>query len=77
MADQSSDNASEASGQSADLLLALSPELLHLTFDQLRTLIFLRSKGSALKAALALRRDQSSVQKQLQYPERPLSGSLR
>ncbi|MFC2171401.1 hypothetical protein ACFLU6_02065 [Acidobacteriota bacterium] len=39
--------------------------LLRLTLDQLRTIIFIKEKGSPREAAKALGRDQSSVQKQL------------
>lgn len=39
--------------------------LLETTFDQLRTLILVAETGSALRAARALGREQSSVQKQL------------
>lgn len=42
----------------------LPEELLSLTFDQLRTLLFVAHEGSPRKAALALGRDQSSVVKQ-------------
>lgn len=41
------------------------PELLDVTLDQLRTLLAVRLHGSALRAARALGREQSSVQKQL------------
>lgn len=41
------------------------PILLDLTFDQLRTLLMVHAKGSALRAARSLGREQSSVQKQL------------
>jgi DNA-binding transcriptional LysR family regulator len=40
-------------------------ELLETTFDQLRTLVLVAETGSALSAARALGREQSSVQKQL------------
>ena len=43
----------------------LPPLLLDATFDQLRTLTVVHATGSALRAARALDRDQSSVQKQL------------
>jgi len=46
-------------------LLDASPELLDTTFDQLRTLLVVHETGSALRAARALGREQSSVQKQL------------
>lgn len=39
--------------------------LLETTFDQLRTLVLVAETGSALRAARALGREQSSVQKQL------------
>ncbi|QUQ71053.1 Bacterial regulatory helix-turn-helix protein, lysR family [Kutzneria sp. CA-103260] len=42
-----------------------SPAFLDTTFDQLRTLITVAETGTALAAARALGRDQSSVQKQL------------
>jgi DNA-binding transcriptional LysR family regulator len=44
----------------------LPEEVLALTFDQLRTLLFLVHEGSPRKAALALGRDQSSVVKQVE-----------
>lgn len=43
----------------------LHSALLDVTFDQLRTLLTIRQTGSPRKAALALDREQSSVQKQL------------
>lgn len=46
-------------------LLARPTEILDLTFDQLRTLVIVHQTGSALRAARALGREQSSVQKQL------------
>ncbi|MGH3800752.1 MAG: LysR family transcriptional regulator [Pseudonocardiaceae bacterium] len=46
-------------------LLGRPSELLDLTFDQLRTLVMVRLTGNALRAARALGREQSSVQKQL------------
>jgi len=46
-------------------LLGRPSEILDITFDQLRTLVVVRHTGSALRAARALGREQSSVQKQL------------
>jgi DNA-binding transcriptional LysR family regulator len=46
-------------------LLEVPPELLDVTMDQLRTLVLVHKTGSALRAARALGRAQSSVQKQL------------
>lgn len=46
-------------------LLGRPPEILDLTFDQLRTLVVVHQAGTALRAARALGREQSSVQKQL------------
>ncbi|MEU3290487.1 LysR family transcriptional regulator [Streptomyces longwoodensis] len=46
-------------------LLACSPALLDLTWDQMRTLIVVHEAGTALAAAKILGREQSSVQKQL------------
>lgn len=43
----------------------VGPELLEITFDQLRTLVLVAETGSALSAARVLDREQSSVQKQL------------
>ncbi|WP_344947169.1 LysR family transcriptional regulator [Actinomadura miaoliensis] len=48
-----------------DELLDCPPALLDTTFDQLRTLLVVYETGSALRAARALGREQSSVQKQL------------
>ncbi|WP_344588957.1 LysR family transcriptional regulator [Actinomadura vinacea] len=48
-----------------DELLDCPPGLLDTTFDQLRTLLVVYETGSALRAARALGREQSSVQKQL------------
>lgn len=48
-----------------DELLNCPPALLDTTFDQLRTLLVVYETGSALRAARALGREQSSVQKQL------------
>ncbi|GAA4001009.1 hypothetical protein GCM10022247_21980 [Allokutzneria multivorans] len=48
-----------------DRLLDCPVALLDVTFDQLRTLLVVHEKGSALRAARTLGRDQSSVQKQL------------
>lgn len=49
-----------------DQLENLPEEFLSITFDQLRTLLFVVQEGSPRKAALALNRDQSSVVKQLE-----------
>ncbi|QHC33557.1 LysR family transcriptional regulator [Streptomyces sp. HF10] len=60
-------------------LLACSPHLLDLTWDQLRTLIVVRETGTALAAAKVLGREQSSVQKQLDILNRnfqALTGEL-
>lgn len=46
-------------------LLDCPPALLDTTMDQLRTLLVVHETGSALRAARALGREQSSVQKQL------------
>lgn len=46
-------------------LLDLPPHLLDLSLDQLRTLAIVKITGSAQRAAKALGREQSSVQKQL------------
>jgi DNA-binding transcriptional LysR family regulator len=46
-------------------LAAYPAALLEVTFDQLRTLLMVQETGSALAAARALGREQSSVQKQL------------
>jgi DNA-binding transcriptional LysR family regulator len=46
-------------------LLDCPPALLDTTLDQLRTLLVVRETGSALRAARALGREQSSVQKQI------------
>lgn len=48
-----------------DELLGCPPALLETTFDQLRTLLVVHEAGTALRAARALGREQSSVQKQL------------
>ncbi|MFC4052275.1 LysR family transcriptional regulator [Actinomadura syzygii] len=48
-----------------DALLDCPSGLLDMTFDQLRTLLAVHESGSALRAARALGREQSSVQKQL------------
>ncbi|MDL4775091.1 MULTISPECIES: LysR family transcriptional regulator [Thermomonosporaceae] len=50
---------------SLDDLLDCPTGLLDTTFDQLRTLLVVHETGSALRAARALGREQSSVQKQL------------
>ncbi|GAA1334209.1 LysR family transcriptional regulator [Saccharothrix algeriensis] len=52
-------------GNQLSRLLHTSPLLLDTTFDQLRTLITVHETRSALRAARALGREQSSVQKQL------------
>ncbi|MFE9851263.1 LysR family transcriptional regulator [Streptomyces sp. NPDC005576] len=60
-------------------LISCSPDLLDLTWDQLRTLIVVREAGTALAAAKILRREQSSVQKQLDILNRnfqALTGEL-
>lgn len=60
-------------------LLACSPDLLDLTWDQMRTLIVVRESGTALAAARILGREQSSVQKQLDILNRnfqALTGEL-
>jgi DNA-binding transcriptional LysR family regulator len=60
-------------------LLACSPDLLDVTWDQMRTLIVVRDSGSALAAAKVLGREQSSVQKQLDILNRnfqSLTGEL-
>lgn len=60
-------------------LLACSPDLLDLTWDQMRTLIVVREAGTALAAAKILGREQSSVQKQLDILNRnfqALTGEL-
>ncbi|MFI7104379.1 LysR family transcriptional regulator [Streptomyces sp. NPDC050161] len=60
-------------------LLSCSPDLLDLTWDQLRTLIIVRESGTALAAAKVLGREQSSVQKQLDILNRnfqELTGEL-
>ncbi len=65
-------------GLRADLL-SCSPDLLDLTWDQMRTLIIVRETGSALAAAKVLGREQSSVQKQLDVLNRnfqALTGEL-
>ncbi|MFI7435781.1 LysR family transcriptional regulator [Micromonospora haikouensis] len=49
----------------SDGFMAVGPGLLDTTFDQLRTLMLVAETGSALGAARALGREQSSVQKQL------------
>jgi DNA-binding transcriptional LysR family regulator len=54
-----------AAGDPITALLEVSPELLDITLDQLRTLVLVHKTGSALRAARALGRAQSSVQKQL------------
>jgi len=46
-------------------LIGCNPALLDVTLDQLRTLLVVHETGSALRAARTLRREQSSVQKQL------------
>ncbi|MEV0675874.1 LysR family transcriptional regulator [Actinosynnema sp. NPDC050436] len=54
--------------QAAELLAALlgcPPELLDISLDQLRTLAVVHTTGTAQRAARALGREQSSVQKQL------------
>lgn len=60
-------------------LLACPPEFLDVTWDQMRTLIVVHQTGSALAAARALGREQSSVQKQLDLLNRnfqTLTGEL-
>ncbi|MEU6219072.1 LysR family transcriptional regulator [Streptomyces sp. NPDC047022] len=60
-------------------LISCSPDLLDLTWDQLRTLIVVREAGTALAAAKVLGREQSSVQKQLDILNRnfqALTGEL-
>lgn len=60
-------------------LISCSPDLLDLTWDQLRTLIVVREAGTALAAARVLGREQSSVQKQLDILNRnfqSLTGEL-
>ncbi|MEU5882199.1 LysR family transcriptional regulator [Spirillospora sp. NPDC047279] len=57
--------ASVTAQRALDLLLDCPPALLDTTFDQLRTLLVVHETGSALRAARALGREQSSVQKQL------------
>ncbi|RKT57824.1 LysR family transcriptional regulator [Saccharothrix australiensis] len=52
-------------GNQLSRLLQTSPLLLDTTLDQLRTLITVHETRSALRAARALGREQSSVQKQL------------
>ena len=47
------------------MLLACTPEILDVSLDQLRTLAVVRTTGNAQRAARALGRDQSSVQKQV------------
>ncbi|WP_218952329.1 LysR family transcriptional regulator [Amycolatopsis anabasis] len=53
------------SGDPLAELLAVPPELLDLTLDQFRILVVVHKTGTALLAARALGREQSSVQKQL------------
>ncbi|AKL71037.1 LysR family transcriptional regulator [Streptomyces sp. Mg1] len=60
-------------------LLACSPDLLDLTWDQMRTLVVVHEEGTALAAARLLGREQSSVQKQLDILNRnfqALTGEL-
>ncbi|MFF3551936.1 LysR family transcriptional regulator [Streptomyces tsukubensis] len=60
-------------------LISCSPDLLDLTWDQLRTLIIVRESRTALAAAKVLGREQSSVQKQLDILNRnfqALTGEL-
>ncbi|AZK97482.1 LysR family transcriptional regulator [Streptomyces tsukubensis] len=60
-------------------LISCSPDLLDLTWDQLRTLIIVRESRTALAAAKVLGREQSSVQKQLDILNRnfqSLTGEL-
>lgn len=60
-------------------LLACSPDLLDLTWDQMRTLVVVHEEGTALAAARLLGREQSSVQKQLDILNRnfqDLTGEL-
>jgi DNA-binding transcriptional LysR family regulator len=60
-------------------LLSCSPDLLDLTWDQMRTLIVVHETGTALAAAKVLGREQSSVQKQLDILNRnfqALTGEL-
>jgi molybdenum-dependent DNA-binding transcriptional regulator ModE len=55
-------------GDAAELLTALlacPPELLDVSLDQLRTLAVVHTTGTSQRAARALGREQSSVQKQL------------
>ncbi|QUH00444.1 LysR family transcriptional regulator [Saccharopolyspora erythraea] len=53
------------SGDGRSRLLQISAPLLDTTMDQLRTLLVVYEEGTALAAARALGREQSSVQKQL------------
>ena len=46
-------------------LLGCPPEMLDVSLDQLRTLAVVHTTGTAQRAARALGREQSSVQKQL------------
>jgi DNA-binding transcriptional LysR family regulator len=46
-------------------LTAYPAPLLEITFDQLRTLLIVHDTGSSLEAARVLKREQSSVQKQI------------
>ena len=55
-------------------MLTYPPPLLDLTFDQLRTLLVVHESGNALRAARALGREQSSVQKQLDTLNRHFQG---
>jgi DNA-binding transcriptional LysR family regulator len=60
-------------------LLSCSPELLDMTWDQMRTLIVVHEARTALAAAKVLGREQSSVQKQLDILNRNfqvLTGEL-
>ncbi|MFE3738924.1 LysR family transcriptional regulator [Streptomyces sp. NPDC059134] len=60
-------------------LMSCPPDLLDLTWDQLRTLIVVSDAGTALAAAKLLGREQSSVQKQLDILNRNfqvLTGEL-
>ncbi|PPK66190.1 LysR family transcriptional regulator [Actinokineospora auranticolor] len=55
-------------GEAAEVLAALlgcPPEILDVSLDQLRTLAVVHATGTAQRAARALGREQSSVQKQL------------
>jgi DNA-binding transcriptional LysR family regulator len=55
----------EVRALTSEQLLQLRREFTRLSFDQLRTLVFVHRYGSARKAALELEREQGSVQGQL------------